>query len=356
MSCRLPIVFSGTAAAAAFLVTLPLSAQTQPLAAKPAYTSKARTFSVPRTPGGHPDFTGIWTNVTITPLERPKELAGKEFFTPQEAVAYQKQMVERRNKDQRERGTQRDVADAYNDFWWDSGTTVVKTLRTSIVVDPPDGRIPALTPQRRQELEERADAVRRRCEQPGCEPENSGLLGPADGPEDRPLMERCLAFGSGGPPMMPSAYNNNYQFVESAGYLDIDVEMAHDVRRIPLNGSAHLPAGIRQWMGDPRGHWEGDTLVVDTTNFTGKTTFRGSDKNLHLTERFSFLDPDTILYQFTVDDPTAFTRTWSGEIPMVRTKGPLFEYACNEGNIGLRDILTSARADERKAAGTPKQQ
>ena len=163
-------------------------------------------------------------------------------------------------------------------------------------------------------------------------------------------MERCLSFGSGGPPMLPSAYNNNYQFVQSGDTLAIEIEMAHDVRRIPLDGSAHLPAGIHQWMGDSRGHWEGDTLVIDTTNLTGKTAFHGADENLHLVETFTLTDPNTLLYRFTVDDPTAFTAPWTGEIPMTRAPGPLFEYACNEGNQGLRDILSSARADERKAA------
>ncbi len=350
MSQRLRISIRIVPGIAAALLLAPVSgsAQSVALAAKSADTAKVG--KVPRTADGHPDFTGIWTNVTITPLERPKNLAGKEFFTEQEAADYEKQTVQQRNRDKRNPGTNGDVANAYNDFWWDSGTKVVKTRRTSIVVDPPDGRVPALTPERQKELAARVEAVKRRCEQPGCEPENSGLLGPADGPEDRPLMERCLAFGSGGPPMLPSAYNNNYQFVQSAGTLAIDVEMAHDVRRIPLDGSAHIPATMRQWMGDSRGHWEGDTLVVDTTNFNDQTRFRGSDQNLHLTERFSFMDPDTILYRFTIDDPTAFTKPWTGELTMLRTKGPLYEYACHEGNTGLAGILAAARADEAKAA------
>lgn len=329
------------------LASIPAAGQNIAPAAKVTNPSKAE---IPRTPDGHPDFNGIWTNVTITPFERPQNLAGKEFFTEPEATAYEKLTVDQRNRDRRAPGTERDVANAYNDFWWDSGTKVVKTRRTSIVIDPPDGRVPALTPGRQKELEAKAEAVKKRCEQPGCEPENSGRLGPADGPEDRPLMERCLSFGTAGPPMFPSAYNNNYQFVQGPTFLAIDAEMAHDVRHIPTDGSAHLPSHIRQWMGDSRGHWEGDTLVVDTTNFTDLTAFRGSDRNLHLTERLTLSDPDTILYRFTVDDPTAFTRPWTGEIPMVRAKGPLFEYACHEGNTGLRGILSSARSDERQAA------
>ena len=307
---------------------------------------------VPRTADGHPDLSGIWTNVTITPLERPRDLAGKEFFTEQEVAAYEKDHV--RNRDVRDnKGTDADVANAYNDFWWDSGTKVVKTRRTSIVVDPPDGRIPALTPERQRQLQAIAAAKRQRCAEPGCELENGGLPGPADGPEDRPLMERCLSFGNAAP-MMPSAYNNNVEIVQSPGSVGIEVELGHQMRLVPIDGSPHLPANVRQWVGDSRGHWEGDTLVIDTTNFTGKTAFRGSDENLHLVESVTRTDADTIIYRFTVDDPTAFTKPWTGEIPFVKTAGPLYEYACHEGNIGLAGILSSARTEERKAAEASK--
>jgi hypothetical protein len=333
--------------ALASLFSLSAVAQSHTPAAKPG-ASAGKTVSIRRTADGHPDFNGIWTNVTITPLERPRDLAGKEFFTEQEGGAYEKQMVQQRNRDQRDRGTERDVASAYNDFWWDSGTKIVRTRRTSIIIDPSDGRIPALTPERQQQLAALAAAAKRRCDEPGCEPLNGGQLGPADGPEDRPLQERCLSFGNA-VPMLPTAYNNNYQIVQSPGFLSIDVEMVHDVRRIATDGSAHLPSNVRQWMGDSRGHWEGDTLVIDTSNFTPLTRFRGSDENLHLIERFTLTDPDTLLYRFTVDDPTAFTKPWTGEIPMVRAEGPLYEYACNEGNTGMNGILSSARTDEKKA-------
>jgi hypothetical protein len=333
----------GTAAVALSLATAPAPAQ-----AVKAQAVKPKT--TPRT-DGRPDFTGVWTNITITPLERPRELAGKEFFTPQEAVQYQQNLVANRNRDKRDhRGTDSDVANAYNDFWWDSGTKVVKTLRTSLVVDPPDGRIPALLPERQEQLAAQNAAKRKRCETEVCEPENGGQLGPADGPEDRPLMERCLQF-AGGPPMMPGAYNNNFQFVQSPGFLAIDIEMVHDVRRIPIDGSPHLPAKVRQWQGDARGHWEGDTLVVETTNFTSLTRFRGTDENLKLTERFSYLDPDTILYRYTVDDPTAYTKPWTVEMPMLRLDENLYEYACSEGNEGMRGILAAARAEEKRRAG-----
>jgi hypothetical protein len=344
MTSRMPlskVVLCGVAAALS-LVSIPAAGQSG---------KTGKNWSVPRTADGHPDFSGLWTNVTITPFERPRDLAGKEYFTEQEAAGYEKLTVQQRNRDRREPGSNRDVASAYNDFWWDSGTKVVKTRRTSIVVDPPDGRVPPLTAERQKELAARVEATKRRCEQqPGCEPENSGLLGPADGPEDRPLMERCLHFGGAGPPMLPGAYNNNYQIVQGPGFVAIDVEMAHDVRRISLDGKPHAPSNVRQWMGDSRGHWEGDTLVVETTNFTDKTRFRGSDENLKLVERFTLADPNTIIYRFTVDDPTAFTQPWTGEIPMLRTEGPLFEYACNEGNSGMAGILSSARSDEKKAA------
>jgi hypothetical protein len=335
------------AAVAVSLLSIPATAQT----AKSADAAKAvKARAVPRTSDGPPDFTGVWSNVTITPMERPRDLAGKEFFTPQEAIQYQQNLVTNRNRDKRDnRGTNSDVANAYNDFWWDSGTKVVKTLRTSLVVDPPDGRVPALTPQRQQQLAADAEAKRKRCAVEVCEPENGGIMGPAAGPEDRPLMERCLQF-AGGPPMMPGAYNNNFQFVQSNGFLAIDIEMVHDVRRIPLDGSPHVPANVRQWHGDARGHWDGDTLVVETTNFTDKTRFHGSDENLRLTERFSYLDPDTVLYRYTVDDPTAFTKPWTVEMPMLRLNEYLYEYACNEGNHGMEGILSAARAEERQRA------
>ena len=274
----------------------------------------------------------------------------EEFFTEQEAVDYEKTTVQRRNRDNREnRGTVADVANAYNDFWWDSGTKVVKTRRTSIVVDPADGRVPALTPERQKQLAAVVQAKKERCAHPGCEVENGGVPGPADGPEDRPLMERCLSFGNA-VPMLPTAYNNNYEIVQTPGFVAIDVEMVHQIRQIPLDGCSHLPPDVRQWLGDSRGHWDGDTLVIDTTNFNSKMTYRGSDQNLHLTERLTRTDADTIIYRFTLDDPTAFTKPWTGEIPMVKAPGPVYEYACHEGNLGMVGILSSARTDEKKAA------
>jgi hypothetical protein len=301
-------------------------------------TAQAPTkkYTPPRTPDGQPDLTGIWTNITLTPLQRPAELANKTFFTEPEARKYEEDTVSRNNADRRDGNAQADVNRAYNDFWWDRGTKVVETLRTSLIIDPPDGKIPPLTAEAQQRQTVQAQARRGR--------------GPADGPEDRSLSERCIVWPTGGPPMLPSFYNNNYQIVQGPGYVTILVEMIHDARVIPLDGRPHADASIRQWMGDPRGHWEGNTLVVETTNFTDKTRFQRSSENMKLIERFTRTAPDTIMYEFTVDDPSTFTRPWTAQIPMKKAEGPLLEYACNEGNYSMEGILGGARADEKKAA------
>ena len=290
----------------------------------------AKNWTGPHTPDGQPDLQGLWTNATITPLERPKELTGKEKFTEQEAAEYEKRVLEETNKDRRDGSPEADVGRAYNDAWWDRGTKVVPTLRTSIVVDPPDGKVPALTAEAQKAASARAAVLQRL---------------PA-GPEDRGLPERCILWPTAGPPMLPSAYNNNYQILQTPGYVVIFIEMIHDVRIIPLDGRPHLPGHIRQWMGDPRGHWEGNTLVVDTTNFSGKNPFRGSDGNLHLIERFTRIDPDTILYRFTVDDPTAFTKPWTVSIPLTRLDEQIYEYACHEANYAMSGMLKAARIEE----------
>ncbi|PYS35123.1 MAG: hypothetical protein DMG14_27710 [Acidobacteria bacterium] len=285
-----------------------------------------------------PDLQGIWTNGTITPLERPRELEGKAFFTPDEAAEYEKQMRERNNGDRRDGNAEADLAIGYNDFWWDRGTKVVSTRRTSLIMDPPDGRMPPLTAEAQKRAAARAEARR---------------LHPADGPEDLSLTDRCIARP--GPPMVPAGYNNNHQIVQTAEYVIIFSEMMHDARIIPLSVRPHLPQNVRQWFGDSRGRWEGNTLVVETTNFTDKTNFRGSGQNLRLIERFTRVDPDTLLYQFTVDDPQSFQRPWSAEIPMKRAKGPIFEYACHEGNYSIVNTLSAARAEEKAAAANGRQ-
>ena len=295
----------------------------------------ANAQNLPRTAGSPPDLEGIWSNATITPLERPADLAGKQTFTAEEAAAYEKQVVDRNNVDHRTGNAEADVASAYNLFWYDRGTKAVGTRRTSLIVDPPDGHIPALTPEGQKRVQDRRAWIEAHA---------------TDGPEGRTLGERCILWATAGPPMLPGPYNNNFQILETRDKVVILNEMIHDARVIPLDGSPHLPSNIREWRGDSRGHWEGNTLVVDTTNFSGDYSFRGSDRNLHLIERFTRTSPDSLLYEFTVDDPTAFTKPWTAQIAVTRTKGLIFEYACHEGNYAMVDILSGARAAEKRAA------
>ncbi|PWU08808.1 MAG: hypothetical protein C5B51_07200 [Terriglobia bacterium] len=282
----------------------------------------------PRTPDGQPDFQGVWAMATLTPLERPVELAGKEFLTEQEAREYETRMRRQLNTDRRYQDKDADLRGNYNEFWRDRGSTVVGSRRTSLIVDPPDGRIPALTPE----------AGKRRA----------GRAGIPAGPEDLPLRVRCITRGL---PMVPTPNNNFFRIVQSSGYVVILQEMMYEARLIALDGRPHISSAIHNYMGDSRGRWEGNVLVIDTTNYLGKDDFHGADDNLHLTERLTLVDPDTILYQFTVDDPTAFTKRWSGEIPMRRTGEGIFDYECNEGNYSMTDILLGARAQENKAGG-----
>ena len=313
--------------------SLAILAQAPAGTAQPEGTTKA--WTPPRTPDGHPNLQGYWTNVTITPLQRPANLAGKEFFTPAEAEAYENQVVSQNNADRRDGPATQDLSRAYNDFWWDRGTKVVKTLRTSLIIDPPDGRIPAMVPGASERL-----AAQRRA--------RAGRA--ADGPEFRPLAERCLLWATAGPPMMPSFYNNNYHIVQNSDHVMILVEMIHDARIIPIGNRTHLPGTVRQWLGNAVGHWEGDTLVVETTNFTDKTSFQNSSKDMKLTERFTRTDENTLMYEFTVDDPSTFVRPWTAQIPMSKTEGPVWEYACHEGNYSLTNVLSGARAQEKAAA------
>jgi hypothetical protein len=281
------------------------------------------------------DLQGVWSNATITPLERPADLAGKATFTPEEEAAYEKQVAARSNVDQRPKNAEADVASAYNQFWYDRGTKAVGTRRTSLIVDPPDGRIPPLTPEAQKRVQETRAWMDAHS---------------TDGPESRTLGERCILWYTAGPPMLPGPYNNNFQIVQTRDQVVILNEMIHDVRVIPLDGRPHVGSNIRQWRGDSRGHWDGNTLVVDTSNFSDEYSFRGSDWNLHLTERFTRASPDTLLYEFTVDDPTAFTKPWTAQLTVTRAKGPIYEYACHEGNYAMLDILAGARKAEQNAA------
>jgi len=297
----------------------------------PSSTAKKKAWTPPRTPDGQPDLQGSWATATLTPVQRPAEFAGKEFLTEQEAAEYQRRTLEQVNKDRRDGGAEADLQREYNEVWRDQGTPVVASRRTSLIVDPPDGRIPAFTPEARNKQAARAEG--------GSVP---------SGPEDFPLKARCISRDL---PMIPTPNNNFLQIVQGPGYVAISQEMIHEARLIPLDGRSHLNPKIRGYMGDSRGHWEGDTLVIDTTNFIGKGNVYGADEGLHLTERLTRTDPDTILYQFTVDDPTAFTRPWSGELPIRKSREEVFEYACHEGNYAVTNTLTSARAAEKRAAG-----
>jgi hypothetical protein len=316
---------------AALSLTLPVAAQSPSSAAKVSRTS-AKTWTPARTADAQPDLTGIWSNATLTPLERPAELAGKETLTEQEADAFVKQTIQRNNADRRDGGADADIGRAYNEAWYDRGTKVIGDRRTSLIVDPPDGKVPALTPEAQKRL---ADA------------RQTAALHAFDGPENRPLTERCITRGL---PMLPGPYNNNFQIMQSPGFVTILIEAEHDVRTIPVDGRPHLPQNVRMWLGDSRGHWEGNTLVVDTTNFTSKSNFRGSSENLHLVERFTRTGPETMTYKVTVEDPTTFTKPWTADIPMSKTAGPIFEMACHEGNYAMTGILGGARAEEKKAA------
>jgi len=291
---------------------------------------------VRRTPWGDPDLEGIWTNATLTPLQRPSELASKEFLTPEEAAQFQRSRIEQTNAD---RPLPPGQVGAYNDVFFERGTSIVRSRRTSLVVDPPDGRIPALTPDAQKKVEAR---------------QKREAVSPADGPEDRWLTERCILFGAT-VPMLPEPYNNNYRIIQSPGFVTILVEMNHDARIIPLDGRAHLASGIQQWTGDSRGRWEGTTLVVETTNlkFNHQSRFgvgylNGlSDERLRVVERFTIADANTLTYRATVEDPSVFLRPWTVEVSMARTAGPLFEVGCHEGNYGMFNILSGHRAEER---------
>jgi len=308
------------------------SAWAQPTA-KTAASEKP--WVVPRTPDGHPDLQGFWSNASITPLQRPKELGAKEFYTAEEAAAVdKKEFTERTSWDRL--GNQARVHYDMSQFGLDViQAKVALSRRTSLIIGP-EGRIPPLT----------ADAQKRQADRAA---ERRGHE--FDSAQDRPIQERCIVWAAEGPPMMSSGYNSNLEIVQGPGYVSVMEEMIHDARMIPTDGRPHLPSAIRQYLGDSRGHWEGDTLVVDTTNFTNKTSFMGSTENLHVVERFTRVADDTILYEFTVDDPATWAKPWTAQMPLSKITGPIFEYACHEGNLGLPNTLSGARAaEDAKAA------
>jgi len=307
-----------------------------------APAKSANTWSPSRTPDGQFDLEGVWDFSTITPLERPGGLGNKQTFTDEEAVAFEREENQRQNRDlidPKKGGGQYLPGSVvpYNEFWYERGNKIIGDKRTSLIVDPPDGRIPPLTPEAQQRLDAQAEIARE---------EQLGRVR-ADSPQSRSLADRCILGFNAGPPMAPGAYNNYVQITQSTGLVTLLVEMVHDVRIIPVDGRPHLPPGIRQYKGDSRGRWEGRTLVIETKNFLRETAFRGSSANLHLVERFTRINADTLLYEFTVDDPKTWTKPWTAAIPMKKADAPIYEYACHEGNYALRNILAGARAQEK---------
>ena len=304
----------------------------------------ASTWKATRTPDGHPDLQGIWTMHTFTPLARPARYAGQELLTDQEAAELATLLTEddvdplvtgifgASDEDRRKRVVQNDPTHYDNALWL--STPHLKPLssnRTSLIYDPPDGRIPALT----------ADGTRRAAA-------HRAIAG-FDSYENRSLQERCIIWTHEGPPMLPPPYNDVMQILQMPGYVLVHRELASAPRLIPTDGRPHVSGSIRAWSGDSRGRWEGDTLVVDTTNFNPRTAVLGSSAALHVVERFTRVSAGRILYRFTVDDPLTSTRPWSAEIPLMQTEGPLFEFACHEGNYGLLDILKGARYTETES-------
>jgi hypothetical protein len=343
MSHRLLAV---TAAALAVPVLLcaqtPASGQTAPAAPKAANT---KAFTPPKTPDGHPDLEGYWTNNTVTPLERPKGLGAKEFYTEAELTELQKKEKNRVALNEEEGrpttpGTDDDVHYDFSQYGLDRGQAKMAwNMRTSLIVGP-EGKIPTQLPEARKRNAEVAA-------------KNKGHE--FDSVENRPLSSRCIVMGQESVPMLPGGYNNNLQIFQGAGYVAIMHEMNHSVRMIPIDGRPHPPQDVHQWKGDSIGHYEGNTLVIDSTNFTARNPFRGSGDKLHVVERFTPVDADTIMYRFTVEDPETWDQPWTGEVAWSRTQGPIYEFACHEGNYGLRNTMHGARvADEDKAAAAAK--
>jgi hypothetical protein len=330
--------------AAVLVMTLMFPAT--PASAQTSGAGSRKAAPAARLADGRPDLQGEWSFATVTPLERPKEYADRATLTAEEAAKIEERAVRDQFVD---RPPPPGNPGAYNRFWIDFGTEVVSTNRTSLVVDPADGRVPPLTAGGM--AREEARAAKRKI---------------AAGPEDLPPWDRCLVGFNAGPPILPSGYNNNVQLFQTADHIVVLTEMVHDARVIPIDGRPALPSHIRQWRGDSRGRWEGDTLIVETKNFRSEGTgtlpldreFARSglglsgDENLHLTERFRRLDADTLLYEFTIDDTSIWTRPWTVSMTMRRNGERMYEYACHEGNYGMKGILSGARADERSGTTT----
>ena len=304
-------------------------------APKPSAPAAKRAWTPPRTSWGEPDLQGKWSYATITPLERPSDLAGKETLTDAEVAELNE--ASRTSADRRDGTPEADLERAYNAHWYDRGKSIG---RTSLIIDPPDGRLPPLQP------EGRARQAARTAQQAGHE---------YDSWENRPLQERCITYH--GVPPLPTGYNNTYQIFQTPGSVVILDENIHDVRTIPLDGRPHLGSNLRQWNGNSIGHWDGNTLVVETTNYSRGATFRFpvDTESLRATERFTRAAPDRIDYRFTIDDPATYTKPWTAALPLTGVPDyVIFEYACHEGNYSIRNVLSGARTQERVAASATK--
>ena len=324
--------------------------------------SKQSEYKPARNAQGHPDIQGIWDFRSLTPLERPKGLGDKAVFTPEEEEAYRAkvtQVNDTDNKKDLDLPAEFDVEVPYNNFWLDYGTAMNEDRRTSLIVDPANGRLPALTPE--------AVAGMKNYQQRELPVRDYFSIGLStfrpEGPESLGLSERCMVGFNAGPPLIPSAYNNNLRIIQAANYIVLFTEMVHDARIVPMDGRPHLASEFEKWTGDSRGHWDGDTLVVETTNFTDKTpTYQlplseagqvgvvGSGKNLHLVEKFTRTSESQLIYEYTVTDPTTFTRPFTVAIPLRATEDQIFEYACHEGNHAMVGMLGGARQLEKEAA------
>ena len=318
-----------------WLTTIPVAGQAPSAVARATAAAERQSYTVPRTPDGQPDLQGFWNNQTYTPLERPDDVT-KAFYTEEEAAAIEQRRAQR-EASQTTPGTVGDVHYDASQFGLDrSQTGFNRDLRTSLIVDPPNGKLPPVTAEGRRRAAERAAA-------------RKAMGGIFDRAENNDLDDRCL-MRNAGPPILNANYNSNQHIVQSPGHVMILVEESHDARVIPLDGREPPPRNVNQWIGLSRGHWEGDTLVVETTNFNGKNPFRGSSEHMRLTERFTRVADDMLLYRFTVEDEATWDQTWTAEMPMRKSIGPLFEHACHEGNYGLYNTLAGTRRQERLAA------
>jgi hypothetical protein len=297
----------------------------------------SKPYVVPKTPDGVPDLQGYWTNNTITPLQRPAGVT-KEFYTPEEFAANAKKQADRdEGQLAATPGTVGDVHYDFTQFGLDKSQTVLNgNMRTSIITNPSNGKIPPVTEEGKKRAAERAAAGAPRGAQ-------------YDTVKNIVIGSRCIYQGAG-PPMLPPGYNPGYQILQGEGYVMILIEAGHETRVIPTDNRAHAPQGVRSWLGDSRGHWEGNTLVVETSNFNGRVAFQGSSENLKVTERFTRTDADTIKYEFTINDPSTWETSWGGELPFTKMDGPIFEHACHEGNYGIANTLAGVRAEEKRAA------